>query len=89
MLTLPIPGGFGRFCVITVDKKEDAYALIWIYLPRFIISYVGSKDHIKTQGEILEGLVARIVSPESSKQLEDVLKEFPLPPNEGGILLSP
>lgn len=36
------------------------------------------------QGEILEGLVARIVSPESSKHMEEVLKDFPPPPNEGG-----
>lgn len=44
----------------------------------------GSKDHIKVQGEILEGLVARIVSHESSKHLEQVLRDFPLPVEEGG-----
>nr|DAD27929.1 TPA_asm: hypothetical protein HUJ06_029397 [Nelumbo nucifera] len=47
------------------------------------ISVPGSKDHIKVQGEILEGLVARIVSPESSKHVEKVLKEFPSPPLDG------
>lgn len=36
------------------------------------------------QGEILEGLVARIVSKESSKHMEKVLEEFPPPPAEGG-----
>lgn len=36
------------------------------------------------QGEILEGLVARIVSQESSKHMEKVLEEFPPPPAEGG-----
>lgn len=46
--------------------------------------YAGSKDHIKVQGEILEGLVARIVSHESSKHMEKVLKDFP-PPVEGGM----
>ncbi|PIA38648.1 hypothetical protein AQUCO_02700102v1 [Aquilegia coerulea] len=46
------------------------------------ISIPGSIDHIKAQGEILEGLVARIVSHESSKHMEKVLKEFPLSPLE-------
>lgn len=45
--------------------------------------FTGSKDHIKVQGEILEGLVARIVSHESSKHMEKVLKDFPLPTEEG------
>lgn len=50
----------------------------------------GSKDHIKVQGEILEGLVARMVSHESSKHMEKVLEEFPaLPDNEGGVVLLP
>ncbi|KAK7854665.1 trna ligase 1 [Quercus suber] len=54
------------------------------------ISIPGSKDHIKVQGEILEGLVARIVSQESSKHMEKVLKESPLPPTEGaGLDLGP
>ncbi|XP_050233507.1 tRNA ligase 1 [Mercurialis annua] len=44
------------------------------------ISVPGSKDHIKVQGEILEGLVARIVSHDSSKQMEAVLKDYPPPP---------
>ncbi|KAL3518340.1 hypothetical protein ACH5RR_020929 [Cinchona calisaya] len=44
------------------------------------ISVPGSVDHIKVQGEILEGLVARIVSHESSKHMEQVLRDFPLPP---------
>lgn len=44
------------------------------------ISVPGSIDHIKAQGEILEGLVARIVSHESSKHMEQVLRDFPLPP---------
>ncbi|XP_058108082.1 tRNA ligase 1 isoform X2 [Magnolia sinica] len=47
------------------------------------ISVPGSKDHIKVQGEILEGLVARVVSHESSKHLEKVLKDFPPPPLDG------
>ncbi|KAE9463480.1 hypothetical protein C3L33_04628, partial [Rhododendron williamsianum] len=47
------------------------------------ISVPGSKDHIKVQGEILEGLVARIVSHESSKHMEQVLSDFPLQPFEG------
>ncbi|MCO5584755.1 hypothetical protein L7F22_038687 [Adiantum nelumboides] len=37
-----------------------------------------SKSHMEVQGEILEGLVARIVTPSSSRRLESVLKEFPL-----------
>ncbi|KAF3455044.1 hypothetical protein FNV43_RR05492 [Rhamnella rubrinervis] len=53
------------------------------------ISVPGSKDHIKVQGEILEGLVARIVSHESSKHMEKVLKAFPLPTEEAGLDLGP
>ncbi|XP_017982896.1 PREDICTED: uncharacterized protein LOC18590095 isoform X2 [Theobroma cacao] len=53
-------------------------------------SVPGSKDHIKVQGEILEGLVARIVSHESSKHMEEVLKDHPPPPADGaGIDLGP
>ncbi|KAI3908655.1 hypothetical protein MKW98_006807 [Papaver atlanticum] len=43
------------------------------------ISVPASKDHVQVQGEILEGLVARMVSHESSKHMEKVLKEFPQP----------
>ncbi|XVF04971.1 hypothetical protein REPUB_Repub05bG0129700 [Reevesia pubescens] len=54
------------------------------------ISVPGSKDHIEVQGEILEGLVARIVSHESSKHMEEVLKDHPSPPVDGaGIDLGP
>lgn len=54
------------------------------------ISVPGSKDHIKVQGEILEGLVARIVSHESSKHMEEVLNDHPPPPADGaGIDLGP
>ncbi|KAL8120546.1 tRNA ligase 1-like [Apium graveolens] len=41
------------------------------------ISIPGSKNHIKVQGEILEGLVGRIVSYESSKYMEQVLRDSP------------
>ncbi|KAM7496694.1 hypothetical protein LguiA_021108 [Lonicera macranthoides] len=51
------------------------------------VSVPGSKDHIKVQGEILEGLVARIVNHESSKHMEQVLKDYPPPPLEGGMLI--
>ncbi|GJN24797.1 hypothetical protein PR202_gb12562 [Eleusine coracana subsp. coracana] len=47
------------------------------------ISVPGSKDHVKVQGEILEGLVARIVSRESSSQMEEVLRNFPQPMLDG------
>ncbi|KAJ4813012.1 RNA ligase isoform 1 [Rhynchospora pubera] len=47
------------------------------------ISIPGSKDHIKVQGEILEGLVARIVSRDSLVHMENVLREFPPPPLDG------
>ncbi|XP_031280751.1 tRNA ligase 1 isoform X4 [Pistacia vera] len=50
------------------------------------ISVPGSKDHVKVQGEILEGLVARLVSHESSKHIEEVLRDFPPPPIEGADL---
>ncbi|KAK4762391.1 hypothetical protein SAY86_008159 [Trapa natans] len=46
------------------------------------VSVPGSKDHITAQGEILEGLVARIVSRESAKHMEEVLEEFPVTPND-------
>ncbi|XP_051206911.1 tRNA ligase 1 [Lolium perenne] len=48
------------------------------------ISVPGSKDHVMVQGEILEGLVARVVSRESSVQMEEVLKNFPQPSLDGG-----
>ncbi|XP_031100261.1 tRNA ligase 1 isoform X1 [Ipomoea triloba] len=54
------------------------------------ISVPGSKDHIKVQGDILEGLVARVVRCESLEHLEQVLRDFPLPPLEGaGLDLGP
>ncbi|XP_073004035.1 tRNA ligase 1 isoform X1 [Typha latifolia] len=46
------------------------------------ISVPGSKDHTKVQGEILEGLVARIVSRDSSVHMENVLRDFPPPPSD-------
>ncbi|KAG6527108.1 hypothetical protein ZIOFF_009201 [Zingiber officinale] len=54
------------------------------------ISVPGSKDHIKVQGEILEGLVARMVSCDSSKHMEKVLKDFPPPSLDGvGLHMGP
>lgn len=54
------------------------------------ISVPGSKDHIQVQGEILEGLVARIVSHECSQHMEEVLRDYPPPPVEGaGLDLGP
>ncbi|KAM0996499.1 hypothetical protein ACFX2C_006499 [Malus domestica] len=54
------------------------------------ISIPGSKDHVNEQGEILEGIVARIVSQESSEHVEKVLKDFPPPPMDGaGLDLGP
>lgn len=54
------------------------------------ISIPGSKDHVKVQGEILEGLVARIVSCESSKHMEQVLRDLPPPAvDEASIDLGP
>ncbi|XBJ13281.1 hypothetical protein VPH35_017662 [Triticum aestivum] len=47
------------------------------------IAIPGSKDHVMVQGEILEGLVARIVSRESLVQMEQVLKNFSHPPLDG------
>ncbi|XP_051134259.1 tRNA ligase 1 [Andrographis paniculata] len=46
------------------------------------ISVPGSIDHVKKQGEILEGLVARIVSCKSSQHMEKVLQEYPPLPKE-------
>ncbi|CAM0877320.1 unnamed protein product [Alopecurus aequalis] len=43
------------------------------------ISVPGSKDHAMVQGEILEGLVARIVSRKSSVQIKEVLRKFSPP----------
>ncbi|GFY85759.1 RNAligase [Actinidia rufa] len=50
------------------------------------ISVPASKDHIIVQGEILEGLVARMVSHESSKYMEKVFRDFPPQPLEGADL---
>ncbi|KQJ83582.1 tRNA ligase 1 [Brachypodium distachyon] len=47
------------------------------------ISVPGSKDHLKVQGEILEGLVARIVSHQSSDQMKEVLRSLPQAPLHG------
>lgn len=51
--------------------------------------FTGSKDHIQVQGKILEGLVARIVSHECSQHMEEVLRDYPPPPVEGGTLVIP
>ncbi|KAI4383820.1 hypothetical protein MLD38_009617 [Melastoma candidum] len=53
------------------------------------ISVPGSKNHIEVQGEILEGLVARMVSHDSSRHMEEVLKECPSSPNEAHLDLGP
>ncbi|RYR70338.1 hypothetical protein Ahy_A03g016836 [Arachis hypogaea] len=50
------------------------------------ISVPGSKDHIKAQGEILEGLVARLVSHDSPNHMKKILKEYPFPPADGDAL---
>lgn len=38
-----------------------------------------TKDHREVQGEILEGLVVRLVSPRSIPELRRVIQEYPLP----------
>ncbi|XP_057248037.1 tRNA ligase 1 isoform X3 [Beta vulgaris subsp. vulgaris] len=53
------------------------------------ISIQGTKDHIKVQGEILEGLVARVVSADSSKHLEEVLTDGSPPPPKAQQDLGP
>ncbi|CAH2038619.1 unnamed protein product [Thlaspi arvense] len=50
------------------------------------ISVPGSKDHVKVQGEILEGLVARIVSSGSAIDMANVLRDHPPPPCDGANL---
>ncbi|CAG7867414.1 unnamed protein product [Brassica rapa] len=50
------------------------------------ISVPASKDHVKVQGEILEGLVARIVSSGSAIDMENVLRDHPPPPFDGADL---
>ncbi|KAF9589671.1 hypothetical protein IFM89_026926 [Coptis chinensis] len=42
------------------------------------ITVAGSIEHVKMQGEILEGLVVRVVSRKSSKHMKKVLKRYPL-----------
>lgn len=39
------------------------------------------------QGEILEGLVARIVSHKSLEHMKQILRDYPPPPMEGGNLI--
>eukprot|EP00249_Psilotum_nudum_P024453 c29187_g1_i1 orf=271-3738(-) len=41
------------------------------------ISLPATKSHMEVQGEILEGLVARIVSPRSLERLRQVIQRFP------------
>ncbi|KAK1364852.1 putative 2',3'-cyclic-nucleotide 3'-phosphodiesterase [Heracleum sosnowskyi] len=54
------------------------------------LSIPGSKDHTEMQGEILEGLVARIVSHESSKRMKKILKNSSQHQPEGvGLDLGP
>lgn len=43
-----------------------------------------TKRHEDIQGEILEGLVARVVTPESATSLSEVLIKFPPPPSPEG-----
>ncbi|CAA7026259.1 unnamed protein product [Microthlaspi erraticum] len=50
------------------------------------ISVPASKDHVEVQGEILEGLVARIVSSGSTRNMENVLRDHPPPPHDGANL---
>ncbi|CAJ2644484.1 unnamed protein product [Trifolium pratense] len=50
------------------------------------VSVPASKDHVKARGEILEGLMARLVSHESSNHIEKILKEFPPPPDSQNIM---
>ncbi|KAJ7947775.1 putative RNA ligase [Quillaja saponaria] len=71
--------------------EEGTATTVWKTLDEIAdISVPGSKDHIKVQGEILEGLVARIVTHESSNHMVKVLKDFPLPPDDGaGLDLGP
>lgn len=52
------------------------------------VSIPGSQDHVEAQGEILEGLVARTVSHGSPKQMEQVLRDFPPPPQDGDGMAS-
>ncbi|KAJ7543365.1 hypothetical protein O6H91_09G034600 [Diphasiastrum complanatum] len=53
-------------------------------------SISATRSHVEVQGEILEGLVARVVSPHSVERLSSVLKEFPLvKPDEGFPSLGP
>lgn len=44
-----------------------------------------TRSHEDIQGEILEGLVARIVTPQSLTKLEEVLEQFPRPPPLEGM----
>ncbi|XP_057956592.1 tRNA ligase 1-like [Malania oleifera] len=54
------------------------------------LSVPGSQDYIKVQGEILEGLVARIVSHENLASMKKVLRDFYPPSLEGvGLDLGP
>ncbi|KAF3790306.1 hypothetical protein EJ110_NYTH09213 [Nymphaea thermarum] len=50
------------------------------------VSVPGSKDHVKVQGEILEGLVARIVSHKSTEHMKKVLCDYPPPPLDGAAV---
>nr|XP_016459570.1 PREDICTED: uncharacterized protein LOC107783112 [Nicotiana tabacum] len=76
------------FAVFDALSEEGTAATVCQALDEVAdISVPGSKDHIKVQGEILEGLVARIVKRESSEHMERVLKDFPPPPLEGGKLI--
>lgn len=43
------------------------------------ISIPATRSHQEVQGEILEGLVARIISPESSLHMSSTIKQFALP----------
>lgn len=56
---------------------------VLINLPLLLIK--ATKSHEDIQGEILEGLVARIVTPQSLTKLEEVLEQFPRPPAPEGM----
>lgn len=57
--------------------------IVLLKLPVLLIK--ATRSHEDIQGEILEGLVARIVTPQSLTKLEEVLEQFPRPPPLEGM----
>ena len=74
--------GLGCFEAVICSSRSYSEARFFFYWEVWCELCVipATKRHEDIQGEILEGLVARIVTPESLTILKEVLVQYPPPP---------